>query len=609
MKSKTFKPIALDAKCIQPRIPKDYPWKVLRAIALDLAGMIDAHQLKELSDIIRNRDIEGYLEWADHWVYQCTTTQQGSLAEKRAIYQLACGLKKFQFETSKEDRVNTAKKKFLGMETRCAMYNEKWCKEFFWGETDWAVNIFTYARGFLQKLLGDSLPGWGQLSLSSRHGPGSSLGMRCGQTDIYYKYSEWPYTVTHDAFRFARFAIETDPRWFGALQNSYRERMGIPMHFPLDMKRFWTDVFTVVDGNRIEFVPKNARTERSIAIEPTLNLYLQLGVDGFIRRRLKRWGVDLDSQLKNQQLAWRGSVAGNLATIDLEGASDSVSLKLCELLLPGPWYDYLVAIRSPKGVMGNEIINYEKISSMGNGYTFVLESALFTALVYAVARADHIAFGGLEFSVYGDDIIIPVTLYYKVVEALRLAGFTCNLEKTFNSGPFRESCGTDWFQGNPIRPVFLTSMPETILDLFTDFNRMKRFLELNFCIDSEESKVCTLIEQWIPIDFRIYGPYSDESFDAYIHSKKGLPPYKDGLYVHPRFVIRPRPQKGPNFLFRKLMANLSGEPIPSDFVKRRIRISNRFTVTHRKMLSVGKVYSPVNYWQDSYSYGPNTSIA
>jgi hypothetical protein len=381
------------------------------------------------------------------------------------------------------------------------------------------------------------------------------------------------------------------------------------------MKVFWSKVIKIVDGNRITFVPKDAQKERTIAIEPTLNLYLQLGVDGFIRKRLKRFGVNLDDQTKNQELARLGSLPNQVdrfVTIDLSAASDSVSKKICELLLPKQWVTYLMDLRSPSGLLGDQLIEYEKISSMGNGYTFALESAIFAALIYAVTKAAGDTFDRAKFAVFGDDLIVAQKYYYRLVEALRLSGFKVNLDKTFFYGDVRESCGTDWFQGHSLRPVFLDEIPNDVMGLWCDYNRIKRLLSLYWEI-GEESSTLSLLRKWIPDALKdIVGPYSDEDFDSYMHV--ALPPqgaYEHCMYKYPRLVVLPRPHKGHEFLMRKLMHDLrGGTPKSQKWDKRVSSVGSRFTVTVRNDMTVGKTFSVSSSWRSEYeAYQPPRSTA
>lgn len=84
--------------------------------------------------------------------------------------------------------------------------------------------------------------------------------------------------------------------------------------------------------NRVTCVPKNYKTHRTIAAEPTGNLPFQLAVDKYVKNRLRLVNVDLSSQLRNQQMARTGSLDGSIATIDMSMASDTVALELVHYL-------------------------------------------------------------------------------------------------------------------------------------------------------------------------------------------------------------------------------------------------------------------------------------
>lgn len=78
--------------------------------------------------------------------------------------------------------------------------------------------------------------------------------------------------------------------------------------------------------NRVEAVPKNWKTYRTIACEPTHNVPLQLAFDDYVKSRLRRVGINLTDQSLNQELARIGSIDGSLCTIDLSAASDTLAL-------------------------------------------------------------------------------------------------------------------------------------------------------------------------------------------------------------------------------------------------------------------------------------------
>lgn len=199
-------------------------------------------------------------------------------------------------------------------------------------------------------------------------------------------------------------------------------------------------------ANRLEFVPKNWKTYRTIACEPEGNVFLQLAVDKYIKRRLRRIGIDLSNQSRNQVMAKEGSVSGDLATIDLSMASDTLAFNTVAWLFPKSWFDFLNAVRSPTS-RGVAEVKYAKFSSMGNGCTFTLETLVFASCCRAV--------GSKRSVVYGDDIVIETHLVPKLTKLLRFLGFTINTEKSHTDGPFRESCGANWYSGVDITPVYV----------------------------------------------------------------------------------------------------------------------------------------------------------
>jgi len=206
-------------------------------------------------------------------------------------------------------------------------------------------------------------------------------------------------------------------------------------------------------GNKIVTVPKNSKTDRVIAVEPGLNLWFQKAVGSMIRRRLRRFGIDLNDQSKNQSLAMTSSIDDSLATVDFSSASDSISLEVVRELLPPRWFNLLDALRSKVGRKSDgSIVRWHKFSSMGNGFTFELESLIF----YCAALATQELSGSEgEISVYGDDVILPSLDYDMFSSFSEFLGFTVNLHKSFSYGYFRESCGSHFWDGVDCKPVFL----------------------------------------------------------------------------------------------------------------------------------------------------------
>jgi hypothetical protein len=405
--------------------------------------------------------------------------------------------------------------------------------------------------------------------------------------------------------------IVADERWVEALTSAYtRTHPDAPalVDGTYAVTEFWKHVIRIVPGNRITTVPKDSRKDRPIAVEPGLNMMLQLGVDGFVRSRLKRWGINLDDQTKNQALAQLGSIDPSWVspcTIDLRSASDTISLRACKLLLPDPWFRYLCDIRSPRGVLPNgKSLRYSKISSMGNGSTFAVESLIFAAITYGVSKAYGVGWDRELIAIYGDDIIVPRHLAVDTIHYLRMWGFSINREKTFIEGPIKESCGTDWFRGQLIRPVFLTRVPHYVSDLFSDRNRIFRWLEQRDVAEFLGPQLDDMYLKWIPKQFHtVVGPYSDTEFDTYWHTR--LPPAPKGLdekyrYKKLRAKLGLRNNEANDFLFRKLMAVLH----PCGAIVEPFRAASSggsvFDVPDKRSVRRGVTRGSTYFWVDSY---------
>jgi len=149
-------------------------------------------------------------------------------------------------------------------------------------------------------------------------------------------------------------------------------------------------------------------------------------------------------------------------------------------------------LRSPTTITPRWEVRLEILSSMGNGYTFPLQTMIFCCAIRAVRR--YLCLGGYRagstWSVFGDDIIVPTFMYGRVIRLLELIGCTPNVNKSFAEGPFRESCGKDYFLGIDIRPVYISvaEKPHRLCacDLFSLHNffvRNHMYAESAFILD------------------------------------------------------------------------------------------------------------------------------
>jgi len=294
-------------------------------------------------------------------------------------------------------------------------------------------------------------------------GPGATSSLKGKDSRVDKKILEPSISITPASLPYLCAYLKYDTGWFAA-------RCGVMPEGPYSPLR---NNFNVVSCSRLTTVEKTIRERRVIDIQPTGNLFLQKGVGELIRRRLKRDGINLDSQKTNQILAQLALRLG-LATIDLSKASDTVSFEVVRQLLPADWFEVLDDLRTQATVLPDgSTWHLAKFSAMGNGYTFELESLIFHALCIVVKRysgESHIPHG-----VYGDDIVISKTVVKCLFSCFRLLGFIPNAEKSWSTTLFRESCGKHFFNGRDVTPLYQKEEITTPLKLTAAANRLIRW--------------------------------------------------------------------------------------------------------------------------------------
>jgi hypothetical protein len=359
-----------------------------------------------------------------------------------------------------------ALQKFLHSNESCKNWTLKLSDsrdEVLWGELKRALWDFWHPNGM--PLIDSDYQAFDR----GRTGPGASLD--ASGTSVYHKlFASKLSTTSRSLYESYRRSIAHSPSWLEAEETR--------------LSKFGDCV--IRKGNQLSYVPKNNETARVIATEPSLNMFYQLGIGELLCDRLHAsYGINIpEQQAKNQVLAQRGSAEGWFSTIDLSGASDSVGLNFLRESAPPQMLRFLCRYRSPlitlESPAGLNIqpnsdgwsiawpedttVEAEMISSMGNGFTFALETVIFACIVRACYRFRSIdmifpskGHPG-NFAVYGDDIIVESAATRDVLRLLEICGFTVNTEKTFTNGPFRESCGADFQFGANVRGVFIKSL-------------------------------------------------------------------------------------------------------------------------------------------------------
>lgn len=353
------------------------------------------------------------------------------------------------------------------------------------------IEIAKFFRDVRKKI--ESWVGFGpDDSFEGRFGPGATFSDRGKLATVPDKIMSDP-TTTRPCLR------EFIHHWVGtAWASATAERGALPV---------------VVRGNRFTTVPKDATKDRAIAMEPSLNIFYQLGFGRLLRDRLKsNTGWDLNiAEAVHRRVAEDASVTRAFATLDLSNASDTLAKNLVEILLPRRWWECLVALRSPYTLIDGKWVRLEKFSSMGNGFTFELETIVFAALcAVAIERSGltRVRLGENLF-VFGDDIIVPDRTVRAVTAVLQFCGLSLNVKKSFwGETPFRESCGGDYFKGKPVRPIYCKEYPNGPQDWIKMANQLLILGErLGHCGFDLHPRTRLLCLDQIPRHCRaLYGP-------------------------------------------------------------------------------------------------------
>jgi hypothetical protein len=342
---------------------------------------------------------------------------------------------------------------------------------------DWLMHVFFF-RG------PDVIPSMHSIGRAFAVGPGASVGSK--GDDFYSKLAASKLSSTNSTLHLLyKQSISSHPVW-SAVEELRTQALGDE----------------IVSGSRLSFAAKTAEISRVICTEPLLNMMFQKGIAQVLEDRLRELcGIDFrrpddvhelgfnevseNNQMtqpeKNAALACHGSVDGSFATIDLKSASDMISLTLLRQVLPAHVLHWLERTRSRSTTLpSGEQLELHMMSSMGNGFTFALQTILFTAVVLAVYKhlgiKPYYPYGRSigNFGVFGDDLVVRREAFDLVVLTLEALGSIVNKDKSFNTGQFRESCGHDYYRGYDVRGVYIKNLRDAN-DFYSAINRLNRW--------------------------------------------------------------------------------------------------------------------------------------
>lgn len=363
----------------------------------------------------------------------------------RAWKQLECLLKKYTFThdaISPEERTERSVTKFFDTQCRISTGIRR---------TEMVHRVVQRARKIARRILGpfnleDCIE-------QMRFGTKSSLG--CTLDNAYLDYK----LTTPEAFTGSsevasilfREVIEKSPLFSSIVQRFHLE----------------TEVTSSCDYLKLVCVPKKWDVDRTITPLSLLDLYYSFGLGGVVTDRLLR-NASLSIrklQRTHKDMIRRFSNPNDRVnflthvTADLSSASDSITSELLNMVLPRDWYNALKPLFKRKLVHGGIQYYTASVLPMGNGATFPLETLVFYILTKAIGE---LAGRPGIYSVYGDDLIYPSKIHKYVAAIFPQLKLVLNLDKTFVSFPFRESCGEDYYRNVPVRPFYLQGSGELL---------------------------------------------------------------------------------------------------------------------------------------------------
>jgi hypothetical protein len=207
-------------------------------------------------------------------------------------------------------------------------------------------------------------------------------------------------------------------------------------------------------------VPKTWKSYRLITPLTLIGLFFSYGVGRVVQSRLKDAGLDIGTlQFRHRRLVKQYSRSRSHATADLSAASDSITSELLNRILPRPWYNALKKTFVRELDIHGKRFSTASVLPMGNGATFPTETLVFYCIIKAIGELAGVRG---TYSVYGDDLIYPSKLHKYVTAVFPQLHLKLNMDKTFVTYPFRESCGSDFYRGQDVRPHFIKGEAEKL---------------------------------------------------------------------------------------------------------------------------------------------------
>lgn len=220
---------------------------------------------------------------------------------------------------------------------------------------------------------------------------------------------------------------------------------------------------------RVILVPKTLKTPRVIAAEPAVMQFCQQSLLHHLSKKIDRYYrpfLSLSDQTRNRILSYNMACA----TLDLSEASDRCHGALVYRMLSSTPFlrDAVFACRSTRAELPDgTVVPLQKFASMGSALCFPIESMVFFTIVLSAILGNR-PIRDLrkvlkdlhgKCSIFGDDIIVPKEYAGCVIDELEALGLRVNRDKSFVTGKFRETCGSDVYDGVDVTPLYCRHDP------------------------------------------------------------------------------------------------------------------------------------------------------
>jgi hypothetical protein len=224
-------------------------------------------------------------------------------------------------------------------------------------------------------------------------------------------------------------------------------------------------------------VPKSYKASRIIAMDDTYRNAMSLRIEEIFRRhdRTAEYPqIDLERQETNQEFAYEGSVFGNIATLDASHASDLQSKTLFIDVFPLEYTKRVAPLLPNRHEVNGVVRAMQMASTSGHALTFRHETIIYKSIAAAAVRFMTGLCPDLVFEktckdpkgedvgfshAYGDDTEVATEAYDTVLFFFATLGLIINQDKSYASGPYRESCGKEYMDGKDYSSVYYPRFP------------------------------------------------------------------------------------------------------------------------------------------------------